>query len=256
MRRMKVNAQVTAMTTALEFLGSLTYFIHLVISKGTNLANFIHFQSIYFIVIPYAFLMNTSNNKFRVIQNGWKGVFRNVVGKQDVGGEVEHSNNASDKISIPNKDRIQKENTDKTRKSSMVGTKTSCMGSTSEKAKNVTEIDILSIADMCAQKVRNTNNGQGMKCIDGEVPNLNLVFTLTRKLSPKNRGKDKRDKSNDLEKDGDIFIERVISNRSEVDDHNMPHTPHFLRDNSSKAYCKIDNRNAAFCTLNVHQLGN
>ena len=251
---MKVNAQVTATTTTLEFLGGLTYIIHLGISNGTNLANFIHFQSIYFIVIPYAFLMNTSNNKFRVIQNGWKGVFRNIVGKQVMGGEVEHSNNASDKISIPNKDRIQKENTDKTRQNSMVGTKTSCMSSTSGEAKNVTETDILSIVDMCAQKIRSTNNEQGMNCIDGEIPNLNLVFAVTRKHSPNNKRKDKWGKSNALQKAGDIFIERVISNRSEVDDHNIPHTPLFLQDNTSKANCKIDNRNIAFCTLNVHQL--
>ena len=254
MRRMKVNAQVTATTTTLEFLGGLTYIIHLGISNGTNLANFIHFQSIYFIVIPYAFLMNTSNNKFRVIQNGWKGVFRNIVGKQVMGGEVEHSNNASDKISIPDKDRIQKKNTDKTCQNSMVGTKTFGMGSTSEEAENVINTDVLSVADMCAQKISSANNEQGMKCLDSEIPNLNLVFTVTRKLSPKNKRKDERDKSNDLQKEGDIFIERVISNRSEVDDHNIPHTPLFLQDSTSKAYCKIDNRNIAFCTLNVHQL--
>ena len=98
MRRMKVNAQITAMTTVLEFLGGLSYIIHLGISKGTNLANFIHFQSIYFILIPYAFLMNTSNNKFRVIRNGWWGVFRNIVGKQVTVGEEEQSNATSDKI--------------------------------------------------------------------------------------------------------------------------------------------------------------
>ena len=252
---MKVNAQVTAMTTALEFLGSLTYIIHLGISKGTNLANFIHFQSIYFMVIPYAFLMNTSNNKFRVIQNGWKGVFRNIVGKQVVGGEVEHSNNASDKVSIPNKDRIQKENTSKTVKTRRLAQRHLAWAAHQKKLR-MSPRHILSIADMCAQKVRSTNNGQGMKCIDGEIPNLNLVFTVTRKLSPKNKKKDKRDKSKDLEKDGDIFIERVISNSSDVDDYNMPHTPHFLQDNSSKACFKIDNRNAAFFTLNVHKLSN
>ena len=56
--------------------------------------------------------------------------------------------------------------------------------------KNVTKTDILSIEDMCAQKVRSTNNGQGLKCIDGEIPKLNLAFTVTRKLSPKNKSTD------------------------------------------------------------------
>ena len=107
MRRMKVNAQITAMTTALEFLGGLSYLIHLGISKGTSLASFIHFQSIYFILIPYAFLMNTSDNKFRVIQNGWWGVFRNIVGKQVTVGKFEQTDAASDKIVTRNKPSTQ-----------------------------------------------------------------------------------------------------------------------------------------------------
>ena len=57
--------------------------------------------------------MNTSNNKFRVIQNGWCGVFRNIVGKHVTAGEVEQSNAASDKIVTRNKPKTQKENTDK-----------------------------------------------------------------------------------------------------------------------------------------------
>ena len=80
LKRMQVNAQITATTTILEFLGHFTYIIHLKLAKGSNLANSIHFEAVYAILIPYALLMNTSDNKDRIIEAGWKNIFRNILG--------------------------------------------------------------------------------------------------------------------------------------------------------------------------------
>ena len=254
MRRMKVNAQITAMTTVLEFLGGLSYIIHLGISKGTNLANFIHFQSIYFILIPYAFLMNTSNNKFRVIRNGWWGVFRNIVGKQVTVGEDEQSNAASDKIVTRNTPITQKDNADRNHQKLMASTKTCCRAIKLENAQNLSKTDTSSIVDTCNEKLGSGNNRNQIKYIDDEIPNPNRVFTITRELSPRIQRKGKRDKSNDSPKTHNLFIERVISNRSEVDNFNMLHTPFSFQHTSSKASYNISNRNTDIRTLNVHQL--
>ena len=221
---MKVNAQITAMTTVLEFLGGLSYIIHLGISKGTNLANFIHFQSIYFILVPYAFLMNTSNNKSRVIQNGWWGVFRNIVGKQVTVGEDEQSNAASDKIVTRNTPITQKENADTNHQKLMAGTKTCCRAMNPENAQNLSKTDTSSIVDTFNEKIGSDNNRKQIKYIDDKIPNPNQIFTITQEFSPKMKRKNEREEFTDSPKEHNIFIERLISNRSKVDDFNMLHT--------------------------------
>ena len=221
---MKVNAQITAMTTVLEFLGGLSYIIHLGISKGTNLANFIHFQSIYFILVPYAFLMNTSNNKSRVIQNGWWGVFRNIVGKQVTVGEEEQSNASSDKIVTRNTPITQKDNADTNHQKLMAGTKTCCRAIKLENAQSVSKTDTSSIVDTFNEKIGSDNNRKQIKYIDDKIPNSNQIFTITQEFSPKMKRKNEREEFTDSPKVHNIFIERLISNRSKVDDFNMLHT--------------------------------
>ena len=49
-------------------------------AQGTNMANLIHFQFIHMIIIPYVFIMNTSDNKNQIIEHGWKNVLKNVIG--------------------------------------------------------------------------------------------------------------------------------------------------------------------------------
>ena len=47
--------------------------------RGTY-TTFLPISTLYMIILPYFFLMNTSHNKDRVIEHGWKTVFRNVLG--------------------------------------------------------------------------------------------------------------------------------------------------------------------------------
>ena len=80
LKKIKVNAQVTCMTTILELLGNLTRAILILIFKANTLLTYIPSIICYSILLPHAFIMNTSHNKNRVIECGWKNVLRNVVG--------------------------------------------------------------------------------------------------------------------------------------------------------------------------------
>ena len=68
------------MTTILELLGNVTVLVLIVIFKASTLPTVIHSIICYSILLPHAFIMNTSHNKNRVIEYGWKNVLRNLVG--------------------------------------------------------------------------------------------------------------------------------------------------------------------------------
>ena len=67
------------MTTLIELIGGVTFVIHLYLKKGTSSSTFLHAVVIKCVVMPYAFLMNTSHNKNRIIEKGWKNVLINIV---------------------------------------------------------------------------------------------------------------------------------------------------------------------------------
>ena len=48
--------------------------------------------TLYMVILPYAFLMNTSHNKDRIVADGWRNVFRNLLGRY---------NHTDDTISLP-----------------------------------------------------------------------------------------------------------------------------------------------------------
>ena len=81
MKKVQVNAQVTAILSLFEFLGNVLYLLLLVYFKGTTFVSLFHAISLYFVVLPYAFLINTSDNKHRVVESGWTNVFKNLMGK-------------------------------------------------------------------------------------------------------------------------------------------------------------------------------
>ena len=82
MRRLKVNAQVTAVTSMIEAFGNiLQWSIWIFITKFAGYGTLIQSILLYFVILPYVFLMNTSQNKDRVIEVGWVNVLKNVFGK-------------------------------------------------------------------------------------------------------------------------------------------------------------------------------
>jgi hypothetical protein len=94
-KRVHVNSQVTAIICLLEVLGNLTTAVLALITKPHNLVRFIHLGIFYLIILPHVFIMNTSHNKNRIIEYGWKNVLLNLVGWQNTSQES-IDNNAKD----------------------------------------------------------------------------------------------------------------------------------------------------------------
>ena len=93
-RKLRVNAQVTAMFSSLEFFGNVTIIILLALTSGTTFLSLMHGMIFYAILLPHAFLMNTSFNKNRIIDYGWKCVFSNLIGKSTNNLDECNTNNA------------------------------------------------------------------------------------------------------------------------------------------------------------------
>ena len=68
------------MISILEMIGSFLTMIVVVIFKTTTFPVIISIMITYLILLPSAFLMNTSHNKLRVIEHGWRNVLRNTLG--------------------------------------------------------------------------------------------------------------------------------------------------------------------------------
>ena len=77
-KKILVNSQITAMLSILESSSNVAFIILLWYFKGTTYFSLILPLSIYAVILPYSFLMNTSDNKNRIVEVGWKNVFRNL----------------------------------------------------------------------------------------------------------------------------------------------------------------------------------
>ena len=81
MRKVQINAQVTAIISSLEVFGNVTVIILLAVTKGTSLLSLMHNMVFYAVLIPRLFLMNTSHNKNRIVEKGWKNIMKNLIGR-------------------------------------------------------------------------------------------------------------------------------------------------------------------------------
>ena len=80
MRTVRVNAQATAVTTILEFLGNFVNAIIFLLMDGfAEFTSLALFMQLYFVGLSYAFLMNTKYNKNRIIEYGWINIFKNII---------------------------------------------------------------------------------------------------------------------------------------------------------------------------------
>ena len=92
LRRLKINAQIKAMISIVESafnFGRILILYFMTRSSNGILAQVI---TLYMVILPYAFLMNTSHNKDRIVADGWRNVFRNLLGRY---------NHTDDTISLP-----------------------------------------------------------------------------------------------------------------------------------------------------------
>ena len=85
MRTIHVNAQVTAVTTIFEFIGSCLNGIVFMIFNINKMPGFpeftqlVLFMQLHFVSLSYVFLMNTRYNKNRIIEHGWINVLKNII---------------------------------------------------------------------------------------------------------------------------------------------------------------------------------
>ena len=68
---MKINAQIKAITSLMEFLSNVALIIHVVFTKSTTFSTMIHGMTLYCVVLPNVSLLSSSENKIRLIEQGW-----------------------------------------------------------------------------------------------------------------------------------------------------------------------------------------
>ena len=106
-RRVLVNAQVKAMISFLESFSNILYVIMVWFTVRTSFVTLLQIMTLYFVFLPYSFLMNTSHNKNRVVEIGWKNVFRNILGiKWDTTACKEEDSRTQDTLAC--KDKVAK----------------------------------------------------------------------------------------------------------------------------------------------------
>ena len=83
MRKVLVNAQVTAMISSIESLFVIVHIAGVAIAGKkttvTILMVMLLYMVLFLLILPYSFLMNTSHNKNRIIEHGWKNVIQNLT---------------------------------------------------------------------------------------------------------------------------------------------------------------------------------
>ena len=79
MRRVKVNAQVTAFITLLEALGSIIILSGWAfIRNSADNVTLILSIFLYFVLLSYVYLKNNGQNRERIIEDGWANILRNT----------------------------------------------------------------------------------------------------------------------------------------------------------------------------------
>ena len=76
-KKLLLNAQITAMLSALESLGFAFIFLLALIMDSYAIASF-SFRLLENIALPYLYLINTQENRNRIMNQGWKEFFRNL----------------------------------------------------------------------------------------------------------------------------------------------------------------------------------
>ena len=78
MKKVRVNAQVKAMVSFIEAIVNMAYVIVRYFTIRNNFGTLMIQNVLYMIILPYFSLMNTSYNKDRIIDKGWKNIFKNL----------------------------------------------------------------------------------------------------------------------------------------------------------------------------------
>ena len=78
-RNVEVNAEITMVTWIMESVANICAIIGWIVTSGKPKFNNLTIVILcYYVILPYTFLMNTSYNKDRIIDTGWKVVILNI----------------------------------------------------------------------------------------------------------------------------------------------------------------------------------
>ena len=90
MRKLQVNAQITAVISSIEFIFFIAHIVGVSAAGGTNpgtgIIVMLMYMVLFMIILPYAYLMNTSFNKNRIIEQGWLNVVKNITTNNSIFG--------------------------------------------------------------------------------------------------------------------------------------------------------------------------
>ena len=104
-----VNAQITAMISLLEAIANIATAIIIFLAIRSTFYTMLLPMIVYLIILPIAFLMNTSDNKHRIVEAGWKNIFLNVAGKKHFVSRFCHATSAPSSLpSASNSENIHK----------------------------------------------------------------------------------------------------------------------------------------------------
>ena len=77
-RKIKVNAQITFVLWLIETIASIAILVTN-FAGGIGQTTFTLNMILYLIILPYIYLQNTSYNKYRIAEEGWKNILRNIL---------------------------------------------------------------------------------------------------------------------------------------------------------------------------------
>ena len=79
-RKVAVNARIAAVLCSLEFVANFAIaFVWIVLVGSSSAGGLTNAMVWYYVILPFTHLMNTSYNKDRVVDDGWKSVILNAV---------------------------------------------------------------------------------------------------------------------------------------------------------------------------------
>ena len=88
------------MISLIEMLSNAGYLLLVYLTTKTSYITLIQIMTLYMIILPYAFLMNTSHNKNRIIEHGWVNIFKNIIGKPNNCISVNNSDSSEDNVAL------------------------------------------------------------------------------------------------------------------------------------------------------------
>ena len=81
LRKVLVNAQIKAMISLIEAFMNFAFVIIVYFTVRGTYGSMAIMVFLYMVILPYAFLMNTSHNKNRIVEHGWRNVLNNILGR-------------------------------------------------------------------------------------------------------------------------------------------------------------------------------